>query len=126
MEIKETDYILGIWFAEDKNGNNFIMLVKRDKNTPKEWIGEYRFRYKVDDKIFDSDDKKSFYEFSIIDLTEKEVLAKIESFFESIKIVYSFKNEYVEIKGDVQKFMFRAAQAEWMNLKRLSKEEAEK
>ena len=106
MNLTENDYILGIWFAEAKDGNNFVMTVKRDKDKPKQWTGEYRFRYKVDDKVFESEDKKSFYEFTISDLTEEEVLAKIENIFNFIKIGYSAKSEYIEIKGNAEKFRF--------------------
>lgn len=114
MEIKDNDYIVGMWFAEAKNGDNWqLTLLKRDNK----WLGEYRFRYKVDEKVFDSKDKKSFYSFTIDGkMKEKEVIAKLNKLFELIKIKYP-KGKFVEVKGDMDKFMYVMAQEKFIHIK---------
>lgn len=126
MEMKEDDYILGVWFAEAPNNDNFMLTLKRD-DSPKNWIGEYRFRYLVDDKAFNSDDKKSFYGIKIKDKTENQVIKEMNKALKYVhKEKYTKRNEFVEIKGGLEKFMFRLAQQDWANVKQVSKEEYEK
>jgi len=123
MEFTVDDYILGMWFAEAPNGDNWQMtIIKRDGK----WLGEYRFRYKKDDKVWHSNDRKSFYNFKIPEEeTEEEVLKKMEVFFDVIKIQYP-RGEFISIKGDFNKFIFRMAQEPWFNIKKISQEDFEK
>jgi hypothetical protein len=74
MEMKENDYVLGIWTIMWPTGN-FMCSVKRTKN---KWKGEGRFRYYRDKKMHDSNDRKEFYGFVIPDnTTEEEIIRKI-------------------------------------------------
>jgi hypothetical protein len=123
MELTENDYILGVWFAEDFQGNNWIMTIKRPKDNMTHWFGEYRFRYKVDDKVFNSQDEKSFYSFEIKDQDEKEVLSQVNRIANVIKIKYGKSFSYTEVKGDIHKFQFRLAQEPFMNIQKLDKGE---
>ena len=59
MEMLPEDYILGVWFACNKEGNDYMMTICKRNN---EWLGEYRFRYRRDEKIFNSKDIKNFYD----------------------------------------------------------------
>ena len=125
MEIRENDYILGTWFAEDYQGNNWLMTIKRDKNDEVNWQGEYRFRYKVDNKIFNSADTKNFMAFEVKG-SEEEVLKKMEDLAMIIKIKYKKRFKFVDVRGGVEKFQFRMAQEEFTNFKKMDKDEFEK
>ena len=125
MVIEENDYILGFWFAEAGNGDDWLMILLR---RGKKYIGEYRFRYKKDDKIFDSEDKKSFYSFSAKteDVAEDEMVKKLNGFFEMVKLRYSVRAKYIEVKGDFHKFSYLGAQEDFFHIKTGGKEEMEK
>lgn len=129
MEFHEKDYILGVWFAAKRNGDNWMMTILKRNG---EWLGEYRFRYAEDTKAFHSNDRKSFYGLKIDgSLPEEDVILKMSEFFDIIKREYNDESDFVEIKGDVQKFMFQLAQRPWAHIKTIntagkSKEEVEK
>ena len=65
MEFVEDDYVVGVWFAGGETSDWLATLVSRDGQL----VGEYRHRYYIDDKTFDSDDKKSFYSLAPIEDT---------------------------------------------------------
>lgn len=117
MEIKPNDYILGMWFAEDMEGNNFLASVKK---TTEKWECEYRFRYIKDDNIFDSKDEKSFYRFTVgIEAPEEQVKGAMEMLFKCIKIKYNKFSEAVLVQGNVDKF-FKAVEGKpWCNMKKM-------
>jgi hypothetical protein len=102
MEFQPDDYILAVWFAET-DGGDFLMSVKKAKGSDV-WDGEYRYRYIKDDKIFDSEDEKSFYTMAIPDKTEEEVESILDGMFDLMKLKYSGYNEKLTIKGDINKF----------------------
>ena len=124
MEFFKDDYILGIWFAEKKNYCNFVMTVVRRCD---QWLGEYRFRYFAgsSQKVFESDDVKSFYKFSLkATLSEEEIIRDCNlSMDESKKRDLFDFYEYVEVKGDFEKFKFRIAQEPWCHIKTVRKED---
>lgn len=124
MEFDETDYVLGTWFAEKRGYGNYMMTVKRTKDGT--WKGEYRFRYYVDDKVFGSKDRKSVYEITIDKKTkEEDIVKKMNMLFEAIKVHYTDIHEYIEVKGNVDKFMFLLGMRDWAQIKQLSAKEVE-
>lgn len=59
MEFKDGDFVVGVWVVDVPNRHNWMLtLIRRDG----QWCGEYRHRYVRDTKIWDSQDRKSFYE----------------------------------------------------------------
>jgi len=58
MTIEFSDKTIGIWAVDLMNGSDFLGGVWRDGDN---YVMEYRFRYYVDDKTFDSEDKKNWY-----------------------------------------------------------------
>ena len=71
MSIEITKETIGIWFVELGGSQDWLGAVWRtDEGT----ILRYRFRYYVDDKTFDSDDKKSWYEVGPMKKTEEEAI----------------------------------------------------
>ena len=118
MVLTEDSYILGILYAEDKDGNNFMLTVIRHKDNLTEWEGEYRYRYRVDNKVFDSKDIKRIYRFKIKDKTEEQVEDMLKELLEYVKIKFTKFSEYVPIKGDTHKFAFIGAQQDWLHIKK--------
>jgi hypothetical protein len=124
MEIKNTDYILGVWFSENKRGN-ILVTVKKDVVTG--WECECRLRLYVDEKVFDSDDKKTVYRISFDSgLTEEQIAEKVTKLFKT-KFLVLFPNnyEFVEIKGGMDKFIYEIAKRGWSSIKRMDKAEYE-
>lgn len=119
MELNDGDYILGTWFAEQMGFGNFIATVKRGKDG--KWEGEYRFRYYVDDKQFDSQDKKRFYRFTA-DCSEEKMLELMREVFEFVKPMYP-NGPYDEmiVQGSADKFMELAQDRPWFNISKEKK-----
>ena len=123
MELKEDDYILGCWFAVDPDDNDWLMTIKRKQDDPLNWTGEYRFRYRVDNKVFQSQDRKSFYSFTITNQTEEQVIEQLNKLVDMIREQYSKFFKYTEIKGNSEKFAFRYLQEDFANCTMISPED---
>jgi hypothetical protein len=124
MEIKDTDYILGVWFSESKRGN-IMVTVKKDIDTG--WECECRLRQYVDEKVFDSDDKKTVYNIAFDNkFTDEQVIEKISRLYKTkFLVLFPDNYEFVEIRGGADKFMFELAKRDWSNIKRMDKAEYE-
>lgn len=122
MEIKDTDYILGVWYSESKRGN-IMVTVKKDIATG--WQCECRLRQYVDSKAFDSKDKKSVYNISFDNkFTDEQVIERVTELYKT-KFLVLFPNnyEYVEIKGGQDKFVYELAKRDWSSIKIMDKAE---
>ena len=126
MIVNKDDYVLGVWYAENEKNNNWLMTIKRDTKNKEDWQMEYRFRYAKDDKAWDSDDVKNFYNGTITGLSEEEVLEKCNTIFEHIQLEYKKNPKYIEVKGDGEKFAYLMAQENWCNVKMSHKDEEKK
>ena len=67
IEIKQENTYLGIWNAAF-TGGDFMAIGWKTPTGP--WKVEYRFRYYVDRKVFDSNDTRNWYGFSARDGSE--------------------------------------------------------
>ena len=56
--ITSDDYVLGIWSLSNPGKQDWLAIVRKDSTTG-QWVLKYRFRYYVDDKLWDSEDRKS-------------------------------------------------------------------
>jgi hypothetical protein len=124
MEIKDTDYILGVWFSESKRGN-IMVTVKKDIDTG--WECECRLRQYVDEKVFDSDDKKTVYNIAFDNkFTDEQVIEKISRLYKTkFLVLFPDNYEFVEIKGGMDKFIYEIAKQGWSSIKRMDKAEYE-
>lgn len=124
MEILKGDYIVGMWFAEKKDNCNFQMTILKRNG---KWLGEYRFRYYVDHQVFDSTDKKSWYTVTPPDNTTEEKVIEIgNEMLERLKDKMGFNfTEYVEVKGDFKKLLYKAGQTTWFHFKKIHKDDKE-
>jgi len=117
MEIRKDDHIIGTWFAEAPNGDDWLLTVLR---RGEKYLGEYRFRYTRDGKIFDSKDKKSFYslELSAARYSEETVIEKLNRLFEIIKTRYSKFHKFIKVCGSFDRWRYLMAQEDFAHIKR--------
>lgn len=122
MEMKQGDYVLGFWFGPQIDGegsSDFLMTALRRDG---EWHIEYRFRYHVDKKTMDSDDKKNFYGYKLKETSEETVMAMLTEMVEHPVMTSKYKVEFHEVKGDMDKWMYVMAQQPWASIKRVKAE----
>lgn len=105
MELLEDDYILGYWFASDKDDNCWYqMIIKRDDK----WMGQYTFRYNEsadNDDPFSGKDRKNIYSMKIKnEMTEDEIIEITNIAFELIKKRYTYFSDMFLIQGNIEKF----------------------
>lgn len=118
MGLDENDYIVGVWFAYDKDGNSLFMIIKRG-DSQNSWKGSYVFRYKEDNKVFDSKDRKSKYNMVIKDTTEDELINKIHKTFDYMSRFFTENKDFVEVKGNPKKMIELCKDKEWFNFKKV-------
>lgn len=124
MELFKEDYVVGVWFAEKKDYGNFQLTVIKRNGA---WLGEYRFRYYVDHKIHGSNDKKSFYTIQPPpETTEEQIIGMGNLITQKLKEIMGCEiTEYVEVRGDMDKFLFRLAQKDWFHFKKIDTKDPE-
>lgn len=119
MELKESDYILGYWFASDHEDNCWYkMIIKRGDK----WLGQYTFRYNKEEKgekdPFSGKDEKSIYQLSIDgDVKEDEVINIVNKLWNIIKVKYNGMSDMFLVQGDISKFLEIAKTKEYLHLK---------
>lgn len=59
MTIELTDKTIGVWAVSLNDESDYLAALWRDDDG--NFVMEYRFRYYVDDKTFDSKDRKNWY-----------------------------------------------------------------
>ena len=110
MDIDEHDYILAIWTLDVCGEINQLISAVRKKD---KWACQCRIRVIMDDKVFNSKDKKSFYDMNIKpDATEDEVFEKLQRMHEkaldAMRSHYQDKEirtEVIEVRGGVERFL---------------------
>lgn len=89
----------------------------RDPENPNRFMGWSRFRYVRDEKIFDSEDKKSWTNFSSSEgATENQMIAYLTIMQRGIEPGYP-EMDHIIVKGDLKKLMALAKDKPWMNIK---------
>jgi hypothetical protein len=117
MQFNKDDYILGIWFASDKDDDNVYIFVKRTPN------GQWRttFRYHVSPDPHDDKDVKRTIEFSKAEsFTEDEMLEDIDKIFNFVSQRYDYFKDVMMIQGDTAKFLEIAKTKSWMHIKAIN------
>ncbi|GEM_PF-6976407 len=113
MFLLKGDYVLGVWHSETEGLDFLASVVKRGNK----WLGEFRWRYIVDNNIFEnSKDIKKFKRFETDDRPgiEQELKEDISELVFSGLGFKDFKNkQYLEIKGDAEKCLFMMGQQKW-------------
>lgn len=84
IELKPGDYVLGIWVF-DNPPYNLLGIVRKSEG---QWIFDVRTRTYVDDKIFDSKDRKRFWQVTYKpDQTEESVLESVREMFHHLSTI---------------------------------------
>src|SRR5271156_245175 len=89
IELDDKTYIVGFWFAEMTTGHsNLTCFYKDDKDA--ELKGITRIRLKKDDKIFNSEDEKKWYDMKMTNpdypLTEEEIIKRMAGAQKTFKL----------------------------------------
>lgn len=124
IELDEKSYIIGMWFSSDPvTSNNWLACAIRDQGNPLAFKGSYRFRYVKDDKIFDGEDEKSWYSFSLPQgVTEESIIETMDLAQAEIESGYPEKDKVI-VKGNLKLLMELAKDKEWMHIKMVKPEE---
>lgn len=120
IEFKEGNFYLGIWFVGGKD-TDWLGCVWREKDSP-DWIFRARFRYhnSASRDPFDGMDKKSFTSWNVdgAKKSEDQIKKDIDLIASLIGLRLGVKPEYVEIKGDHDKALFKLAMQPWAHIER--------
>lgn len=129
MEVQDNDYILGAWIVSLPGVRDWMATVKRPGGDPlAPWRAEYRFRYYVDEKIWGSDDKKSFFQGELPpEMPEEAVEGIWEKMMHSLREAgFGTQMEHISVKGGPEAMIEAFSLSDMMHMKTFSAEEAEK
>jgi hypothetical protein len=118
IELTNKSYILGFWFSEMKNDDD-VLTVSWKEGEDSEWKVKirYRKRNKDNDKIFDNDDEKTWYDIKVPkEKSEDELITLLDRFQKSSPLICNFQDKLI-IKGDFDKFLELAETKPWMHIK---------
>lgn len=123
MEVKEGDYILGIWVLGNGERDWMASVVKH--NGSGVWTLEYCFRYYDDEAVWNSGDVKNWYKGEIAgEETEEKVISAVETVMQGLKMSgFGDKEKKHIIRGGPEE-MFEAFQdSEFFHMKQMSVED---
>ena len=118
IEFKANTYYLGFWFVGGKD-TDWLGCAWRDKDSPK-WVFRARFRYHspASESPFDDKDTKSLMNCEIDGKTrsEQEVEHDITLIAKLIGLRLAVEPEFVEVRGDKDRALFRLAMQPWAHI----------
>lgn len=121
IEFKPGFYYIGLWNASALAGINTKIMAIAERPLEQngelaDWTVYFRFRHIEDDKVFDSDDRKSWYKYSIKNATESKIIDGIEG---TILKTGCINFEFIEILGDYERAMdaLTTTQSKYVNIK---------
>lgn len=119
IELDSNTYILGFWFCSDlQTGNDWLCNVIRDP-ADGGWKGKYRFRYRQDEKLWDSEDRKVWYDFKpVANDTEEKIIQVLDDFQKQVSIIF-METDKIIVQGDMKKLFKLAKGHDWMNIKQV-------
>ena len=102
IKFDKKDHVVNVWFADDINGNNLMTILRRREDR---YTLDVRVRQRVDDKIYDSKDKKDFYQATMKPgMTEEAALATCSAFWVTVSERYCMHQINQRVDGGVKKF----------------------
>jgi hypothetical protein len=85
------------------DGSDFLGILHRPEQESTTWWFDYRFRYHVDAKVFDSQDQKSWYHMVIESTSpESEILRELAPLLDRLRMLLR-SLDILEIHGGVEK-----------------------
>ena len=119
MSIEINERTIAVWAVSFMKEDNMDWLAGAWE-TDDEYIAMYRFRYYVDDKTFDSNDKKNWYKMTV----KKETVSKekfIQTMQEVVRILWTGgggkRYEIFMENGDVKQLMNKMAKWPFITMK---------
>ena len=123
VEFKQTNYFIGFWFVGGKDQDWFACVFREQGQT--DWRLVHRFRYHNDASTdpFDNKDKKSFYDASLDGKAknENQIIEDVNKVAKLIGMRFETKPEFVDVRGDGDRALFRLAMQPWAHVKREKK-----
>ena len=120
------EHLVGIWFMPTTEKQDWMCGVREIK-PDEEYQITYRFRYYEDGKVFDSEDKKKWYEGKICG-TRAYVIASIRSIANTLYAAAKIKEPYEMLNdgGDIDQFSKKFMDAPFVFARLEPKEELKK
>jgi hypothetical protein len=114
IELNESSYVLGLWFIQ-WDECNWMCCAYRDGDEA-DWKIRYRFRYFADDRVFDSDDRRSWYGVTVSSrVLESEMAQKMEAFALLVSIARNAPIERLIVHGSINKLTELARDSPWFH-----------
>lgn len=111
----EKSYILGFWYSETPNELiNHLTYFWKENN---KWHGLMRTRIVKDNKIFDSDDEKSFTNITPKESKTEDELISIMDEIQEMAALRGMKTDSLLIRGGSDKLLELAKTKPWMHFK---------
>lgn len=103
IEFDEKDHVVNVWFADDIDGNNLMMILRRREDG--QHVMNVRLREKIDDRVFDSEDRKNFWQMTFKrGVTEEAALVMCNSFWLVASQKYCMHQINQRVDGGPEKF----------------------
>lgn len=119
VEFKNTNYFIGFWFVGGKD-QDWLACVYREQGQTN-WHLVHRFRYhnSASTDPFDNKDKKNFYEMGVDgnQKDEKQIIEDMNKLAAVVGLKMEVEPEFVEVRGDGDRALFRLAMQPWSHVK---------
>lgn len=117
IELNDKSYIVGLWFSSSLfHRHDWLAWIIKDPENPKGYTGGYRFRYAKDNKIFDSEDEKSWRYFKTTEEKTEDEIIKIGNDMQEKMKAHFPQTDKIIVKGNLEKLMELAKDKPWMHL----------
>ena len=113
IQVRRTDYIVGIWMVERINlGKVFIYSLKGENKN--EWIGYIKYNYvKQDYNIYMSDNNYR-NTFTHKDISESDMMKICSDRINELAILFCHNREKLMIGGDIKKYHELSNKNPWL------------
>lgn len=116
IELKDSTYLLAIWFVSWREANWMCAVYRHAPED--DWTVRYRFRYFEDERVFDSDDRRSWYAGTLpSSMTEDMLIAKFDMFASVVGLGRGASLERLLVKGGMEDLKRAAEGCEWFNFR---------
>lgn len=115
IDIKNEDYILGIWYASRIRLGQVYMWALRGKE-PNEWVGHLRYRYDNLNLTLSIDDSNPQNTFIRTATSEKDMKKLCQDRYDELTILFCHKSDYLIVGGNLNKLHRMRKDKGWLPL----------
>lgn len=102
IKLDEKDSVVCLWMADDIDGDSLMVILQERENS---YTLNARLRKRVDDKVFDSEDKKTFYRLLFKPgVTKETALELCDAFWDAAGEKYCMRSIRQLIGGGIREF----------------------